>query len=155
MTKEYFINLFEYNDWANKESLKSLAQMQSPDEKVSDIFSHIMISQILWLSRLKKELFLYKTFWEKLPLSDANSLSEKSTKDWLSFIGDKTDKDFDIKYAYKNSRGEAFSNELQDILIHVINHSSYHRGQIAILVRKSGGTPAMTDYIHYKRSAPK
>jgi uncharacterized damage-inducible protein DinB len=153
--KDYFINLFEYNDWANKESLKSLKEMQKPDEKASDILSHIIISQILWLSRVKNETFQYKTFWEKLSLDEAKNISEKSTGDWLNFIEDKKEKDFEVMHSYKNSRGEFFSSKLQDILVHVINHSSYHRGQIATLVRKFDGIPAMTDYIHYKRSAAK
>lgn len=55
------------------------------------------------------------------------------------------------KISYKNSRGERFENSVRDILFHVINHSTYHRGQIATDCKLHGMTPLATDYIFYKR----
>ncbi|MDO8549036.1 MAG: DinB family protein [Ignavibacteria bacterium] len=52
---------------------------------------------------------------------------------------------------YRNTKGDEYQNRLSDIITHVINHSSYHRGQIALLVRNAGGIPAVTDYIAYRR----
>ena len=34
-------------------------------------------------------------------------------------------------------------------MLHVVNHSSYHRGQVTNLVRQVGGTPKATDYFYY------
>ena len=53
---------------------------------------------------------------------------------------------------YVNSKGERWMSSADDILLHVIVHGGYHRGQIATLVRQSGETPAYTDYIHCIRS---
>ena len=52
---------------------------------------------------------------------------------------------------YTNSRGEAWTSTVEEILTHVVIHSAYHRGQIASDVRASGGVPAYTDYIHAVR----
>ncbi len=52
---------------------------------------------------------------------------------------------------YKNLKGSLFETLLSDILAHMVNHGSYHRGQIASLIKKSGGEPAGTDYIGYVR----
>jgi uncharacterized damage-inducible protein DinB len=151
MIMKDFVNLFNYNDWANLESLDSLEKMENPNEKAIGIFSHLIIAQILWLSRVKKDTFQFKTFWEILPPKDARIISKDSSRAWLEFIRNKSENDFEISYSYKNSKGESFDSKLKDIIIHVINHSTYHRGQIAVLVRESGGIPAMTDYIHYSR----
>jgi uncharacterized damage-inducible protein DinB len=51
---------------------------------------------------------------------------------------------------YSNSKGQPFKNSAGDILFQVINHSTYHRGQIATEFRQSGLEPLLTDYIYYK-----
>jgi uncharacterized damage-inducible protein DinB len=52
---------------------------------------------------------------------------------------------------YVNSKGESWSSQVDDILLHVITHSAYHRGQIASNMRAAGLTPAYTDFIHAVR----
>ena len=53
---------------------------------------------------------------------------------------------------YVTGKGQTFSNSLHEILFQVINHSTYHRGQIATEFRQSGLEPLLTDYIFYKMS---
>jgi uncharacterized damage-inducible protein DinB len=53
--------------------------------------------------------------------------------------------------SYRKSAGRDFRNSVRDIVIHVTMHGSYHRGQIARLVRAAGGEPPYTDYIQYRR----
>ena len=53
--------------------------------------------------------------------------------------------------AYKNSKGESFTSQKQDVLLHVVMHSAYHRGQIAADMRAAGFTPAYTDFVHAVR----
>jgi uncharacterized damage-inducible protein DinB len=53
--------------------------------------------------------------------------------------------------SYKNTKGEPWTDTVQDILTHVLMHSAYHRGQIASQMRASGQTPAYTDFIHAVR----
>ena len=52
---------------------------------------------------------------------------------------------------YKNTKGENFTSQKQDVLMHVIMHSAYHRGQIASDMRAAGFTPPYTDFIHAVR----
>ena len=52
---------------------------------------------------------------------------------------------------YKNSKGEAWTSAVEDILVHVTTHSAYHRGQIAADLRAAGIQPPYTDYIHAVR----
>ncbi|MGN6802128.1 MAG: DinB family protein [Ginsengibacter sp.] len=59
--------------------------------------------------------------------------------------------DFDNTIHYANTKGEAFNNSVRDILFHIINHSTYHRGQIAASFRVQGLEPLVSDYVFYKR----
>jgi len=73
----------------------------------------------------------------------------------LGLIESFQEKDFDARVEYKNAAGEKYTNSVKDIITHVINHSTYHRAQIAQLIRQSGGEPAKTDYIVYQRQFQK
>jgi uncharacterized damage-inducible protein DinB len=55
---------------------------------------------------------------------------------------------------YTNSAGRTYDSKLDDILLHVALHGTYHRGQVALIVRMAGGVPAPTDYIAYVRGDP-
>jgi uncharacterized damage-inducible protein DinB len=59
--------------------------------------------------------------------------------------------DLDAKIEYANSQGRVFQNSLFDILFQVLNHATYHRGQIAMEMRKNELQPANTDYINFVR----
>jgi uncharacterized damage-inducible protein DinB len=52
---------------------------------------------------------------------------------------------------YKNYVGEDYTNNVEMIMIHLVNHSSYHRAQIAMLLRQKGFEPINTDFITYDR----
>ena len=52
---------------------------------------------------------------------------------------------------YVNTKGETHTTAVGDVLLHVLLHSAYHRGQIASVVRAAGAEPAYTDYIHAVR----
>jgi uncharacterized damage-inducible protein DinB len=51
--------------------------------------------------------------------------------------------------SYVNLKGESFAYPLGRMLQHVVNHSTYHRGQIATLLRQLGATPLSTDLLLY------
>jgi uncharacterized damage-inducible protein DinB len=52
---------------------------------------------------------------------------------------------------YRNSKGAMFGNITRDILFHIINHSTYHRAQIAFEFKQNNLEPIVSDYIFYKR----
>lgn len=85
--------------------------------------------------------------WPSLSLDEATALSR------VSVAGLRTAADGDLTRVveYHNSAGHSFHNTVAEILAQVILHGSYHRGQLALLARQGGGTPAMTDYIFYAR----
>ena len=56
--------------------------------------------------------------------------------------------------SYTNTQGQPHEGVVADVLTHVVNHASYHRGQIAVLVREAGGRPAVTDFIFFAYREP-
>jgi len=56
--------------------------------------------------------------------------------------------------SYRNSAGEAHASTVEEILTHVAMHGSYHRGQIALMVRAGGAVPAASDFIAFVRGGP-
>jgi len=60
--------------------------------------------------------------------------------------------DLEQVISYVNTSGDAFSDPMHDIIVHVLNHSTYHRAQIAKEMRMHNIDPINTDYITYVRN---
>ena len=85
-----------------------------------------------------------------LEMSDlATSLLDRAV-DWSSKL---SEADWSKIISYKDSRGSAHQTALLPIVMHLVNHGSYHRGQVSQLLRQSGVTPPATDLIMFYRQA--
>ena len=54
--------------------------------------------------------------------------------------------------SYQTLKGIEYRTPIQDVLMHLVLHSAYHRGQVTAAVREAGGKPALTDYVVYLRA---
>lgn len=70
---------------------------------------------------------------------------------WDAYLVGLTDADSVKEFEYQAYDGGRFRNRVEDALATLFGHSSYHRGQVAVLVRAAGGTPAATDLIYWCR----
>ena len=148
---EHYIHSLEYNKWANSLIIKSLSENSPANQKVFSIVSHLIIAQILWLNRVKKETYEYRDFWQILSMKELENLSERNTSDWILYLRSQNGKDLQKQYSYVNSKGKAYTNTLAQVITHLINHSTYHKGQIAYLLRAENIAPPLTDYIAFTR----
>ena len=150
MLRDHFIHLFKYNDWATREAANSIVDIKETDTRLVELLSHIIASQQLWLVRtLGREAHFSP--WEKFTLEDCIVKSTSTTSEWINLLESLKDADLDKRIKYLNTKGEEFVHTIGDIIIHIINHSTYHRAQIAQLIKRAGGIPAVTDYIVYQR----
>lgn len=148
--KKYFLKLYQYNAWANKRVLGTLKRQNVSDEKILSIMSHVVAALFLWLHRIKGLPAPDVKLWGgDYSLDQLVSLSDKATQDWLAFV-ESTD-NFDRQLSYKNYVGDPYTNNVENIMIHLVNHSSYHRAQVAMLLRQKGFEPINTDFITYDR----
>lgn len=147
--KDHFINLLDYNNWANQRAFISIADTFGIDERAYELFSHIIAAQKIWLSRILKNGDNPISSWTKFDKKETQILLSSIHNDWMNYLSESDVEQFTEKINYKNSRGDEHTKKVADIITHVINHSTYHRGQIAIIVKACGGVPAVTDYIFY------
>ena len=149
--KDYFLRLNEYNIWANNNTAESIRNNADLDAKALELFSHILIAQTIWLDRISQHPIGFDSPWIKLSSEECEHLSQKSYNDWKNYLANIGEAELSKFVEYNNVKGDTFKNTLSDIIAHVFNHSSYHQRQIAQLVRKATGKPAVTDFITLAR----
>jgi uncharacterized damage-inducible protein DinB len=148
---------FSYHVWATKKllvHLKSLSreviqkEIQSVFPSVERTLFHLYEVEAVWFSRLKGEPALvdkkvFETIEEcEMDFSDLHS-------EILEWLGDMSDEL--VSVSYTTSKGEAFENTREEILKHLVNHGTYHRGNIAAMLWQLGEKGVSTDYIYYLR----
>lgn len=147
---EYLRKLFAYDYWANAEVARALAAAPQPPARSLRLMAHVVGAEWLWRSRIlpaSKGMAV----WPQLPAQQIAREVEELRPAWDSYLGKLTPGRLAEAVAYTNSKGEHYRSELGDILVHVVMHSAYHRGQIAADMRASGLEPAYTDFIHAVR----
>jgi uncharacterized damage-inducible protein DinB len=82
-------------------------------------------------------------------MEQLQSMSDEGSAKWLSYI-ERTES-FDRILVYKNFQNLPYESNVETIMIHTVNHASYHRAQIALLLRQKGFEPVNTDFITYDR----
>jgi len=148
------LRMFAYDHWANRECLAAMRAAGSVSADTVGRMAHILSAQKLWLERIQKQpqsmpVWPTATIEECWTLADAMSAA---WRDYLARLGNQfAPGSLDDKVEYRNSKGEPWSSRVEDILTHVLLHSAYHRGQIALQMRASGMEPAYTDFIHAVR----
>lgn len=145
---EHLRRLFTYHDWANREVLATLKKSGDRPARSRKLLAHIVSAERLWLERLEQKPQTLPV-WPDLKLEQCeNEIADLGPR-WRGRLSRGADLAREV--AYKNSKGESWTSREDDILLHVITHSAYHRGQIASDLRAAGFTPAYTDFIHAVR----
>jgi uncharacterized damage-inducible protein DinB len=147
---KYLQQLFAYNAWANDEVLASLQRASPPPARCMKLISHILAAETVWLERLQHAKQSVPV-WPELTLEESRKRARQLAQSWKGYVGRMSEADLARTCDYTNTKGERWSSGTEDILMHVILHSAYHRGQIASDLRAAGFTPAYTDFIHAVR----
>ena len=145
---EHFRRLFAYDDWANREVLAALRQNQNA--RALELLAHIFAAQRVWLVRLLQEKQPV-VVWPEFTAEQCDSEVAELAQSWRKYLAAMTPDGLQQMTSYQNTKGEPFTSRTDDILMHVIMHAAYHRGQIATHMRAAGSTPAYTDFIHAVR----
>ena len=148
MNKRDVEYLHDYNRWANSRILDAVSKLtpeqfardlQSSHRSVRDTLAHILAAEWIWLERWKgvspNALFIPTDF------PTVESLGTRWAKvegDYAEFIKGITDESLATVIAYTNTKGEGWAYPLGRMMQHVMNHSSYHRGQVATMLRQLG-----------------
>ena len=144
---DYLRRLFAYDDWANREVLAALRNAPNPPARSLKLIAHILSAEGLWLARINQEKPSLPV-WPELALAQCEAEGDALGTSWRSYLEECKEAGLSHQIRYVNSKGETWSSQVDDVLLHVITHSAYHRGQIASDMRAAGLTPAYTDFIH-------
>lgn len=163
MTKDDIQLLYEYDRWANNQILQALSDI-SPEQftrdlagscrSVRDAFVHIIAGEWIWITYWKEvpRSSEFVTALEKRrdalfnPSSFPNLAAVRSKwadveKQQVAFVGSVTDESLGKTLLFRTTQVK-----LAHLMQHVVNHSSYHRGQIASMIRQLGAKPVATDF---------
>jgi len=149
--KEYILDLFKYNDWANQNVLICLQKNKVDNEKILTLFYHIIAAQNEWLKRITHHPNGKIELWKSENLYTLIDMTNESSHRWIEFIQEYPYSNFEEVIAYINTKGTSFESKLSDILIHVTNHGTHHRGQILTHLRNLDIAPPILDYIYFCR----
>jgi uncharacterized damage-inducible protein DinB len=158
---EEILELYEYDRWANSRILQAAAAL-TPEEftrdlassfpSVRDTLAHILGAEWLWLQRwLGSSPAALPSDWD---IATAAALSEKWREiegEQQKFLSTLSGDSLATEVSYRNTAGKAYTSTMRQMLHHVINHSTYHRGQITTMLRQLGSVPPATDLIVFYR----
>ncbi len=143
---------FAYDRWANGEVLGALTAAAAAPPRAVRWLSHIAAAETLWLERLLGEPQSIAV-WPALDVPGVGHLLVRLGGRWSGYLERLNEAELHRLCFYVNSQGERWRNRVDDILTHVVVHSAYHRGQIAVELRGAGIDPPYTDFIQAVRTA--
>lgn len=147
--KKFYEDFFRYNYQVNQESAHSF---QSYDYEMGDeiirLANHILNAQQIWIGRINGEKTLASP-WEDFPLSSFEKRNKELFDVTLDLI---SGSNLEETFSFQTFARKKLENKISDILTHLVNHSTYHRGQIALLMRSGGFEPVKSDFIYFRKS---
>ncbi|GIM62192.1 hypothetical protein CAPN008_22420 [Capnocytophaga canis] len=110
------------------------------------LINHLIKAQQIWNIRIDNEIEF--GVWQ---INEWNKISKINDENYTKTLKIIRENNLENIIEYQNSKGQKFTNKIEDVLFHIINHSTYHRAQIAVDIKNYGIEPINTDYIFYKR----
>jgi len=166
MDVAFITELYSYNRWANAKTLMAASRLDTEAftrelgnsfSSVRDTLVHILGAEWIWLERWNGRS--PKALLSSAELPTLAAITERwrqVEEEQDNFLQGLRASDLSTAISYVNPRGETWSYPLGRQMVHVVNHSSYHRGQITTLLRQLGAEPVSTDLLLYddERQAP-
>ena len=161
MTPEEMRTLYDFNAWANHRSLEAAAKLSNEDfvkpmgssfASVRDTLAHIYGAEWVWLERFQgRSPAALPNPAESADAASLRAMWGEQEARLLAFVAGLTQEDLNRVMEYKTLKFGVYANPLWQSMQHVVNHGTYHRGQVTTLLRQLGAQPILTDLMHYYR----
>lgn len=148
--KDLLRRLFEHLDWADQRAVAALRQTPHPPSDALEIFSHVLGSEHTWLSRLRQQQPTLAV-WPGLDADACARQASENAAEIRAWVDELSADELSRQIRYTNSMGETYAPRVDNVLMHMCLHGAYHRGQVALLLRRNGLEPVPTDYIAFAR----
>jgi uncharacterized damage-inducible protein DinB len=149
----------EYAAWANKRVLAGALQLtpaeldndfKSSEKTIRSTLVHIYRAERMWLSRIEGPLEEFRTEGDdSMPALSANW--PRVSGKWIDWSHSLTEQSAESELTYQDLRKNLWTQPLWKIILHVVNHSTHHRGQAMGFIRALGHTPPNADSITFGR----
>jgi len=161
LDKDALQRLIDYTIWANHRAMRACATISVDDFKrelgasfggIRGTLAHIMWAEWIWLERWKgnspARMPDESEHADVVALRDRWKVIEDHRRAWLEALPPSGAAGV---ISYRNTAGVANQAPLWQLVQHVANHSTYHRGQVTSLLRQVGGRTVSTDMVTYDR----
>jgi uncharacterized damage-inducible protein DinB len=160
--KELFIQYASFNLWANNllfGVIENLSEEQQKAEIKSSFPSlyktvlHLLDAESIWWQRLRLQEKISRPSEEfNGTFSDLSKLLQLQNRQWIEWIQNTNEHGLQHEFIYLNSKKERFKQPVYQMLLHMFNHGTYHRGQLVTMLRQLGVEKIPpTDFIVWSR----
>ncbi len=149
--------LIDYNTWARDRQLKACAALTQEQflrpmgnsfSSLRDTLAHLVGAEWVWLERWRgrspKKLPDGWEFPDLAAIEQRWRDVERGVRDYLARLDEEA---LTRPLTYVNLKGETWTYPLWRTLIHLVNHQTYHRGQVTTLLRQLGAQPVQIDFL--------
>lgn len=151
--------LYEYTAWANERMFDVIVAL-SPGQQTQQVggsfgsiretVAHTVAADWVWLSRWIGESPRGWPTWSQASVAEIREEWRRLHTQRLEFINGLRDEDLTVEIEFARLNGEVDRARLGFLMQHVVNHATYHRGQLATQIRQVGGVPPSTDLLRYR-----
>jgi uncharacterized damage-inducible protein DinB len=161
MTLQEIKTLAAYNAWATHRVFQAVEalpaeetarDLKSSHKSIHGTLTHMVGAEKIWLSRMTGNPDKGMVRPSDVPtIADVRALWEQTGFATAKFLGTMTDRKLQETFSMSTAAGDQFTHTFAQALQHVVDHSSYHRGQVITLMRQMGYTPPNTGMISFFR----
>jgi uncharacterized damage-inducible protein DinB len=160
MNRTWFTSQLGYHYWANKRLLGALQNLTEEQytrdlggsfPSIQATIAHLMNAEVSWMSRLTGEARQRVTAEDVPTVAAATERWAELEEEYLALLESPGDGGFDRPIHVTMSTGQEFTHTVTEVLQHLVNHGTYHRGQVTTMIRQIGLVPVALDMIRYFR----
>jgi uncharacterized damage-inducible protein DinB len=165
MTLQEIKLLHAFNSWADNRILdavmampadKAMQDMKSSHGSIHRTLVHLVGAEKIWLSRLSgKPDATFLSITEAPTVEALKSIWVAVGFETAKFLGTMTDRKLQETFTMKTLKGDTYTLVYWQAFQHMVDHCSYHRGQVVTMMRQSGVTPPTTGLINFYRETAK
>ncbi len=148
--------LFDYNYWARDRQLQACAALSESDflrpmassfSSLRDTMEHLVAVEWVWLERWLGRSPRAMPAWNLHNLAAVADRWRLVERDMRAYLAGLKQEDLDRVFTYVNTRGKEWTYPVGRTMMHLLNHQSYHRGQVTTLLRQLGAEASSVDLL--------
>lgn len=145
-------SMMDHLYWADGRILDALEESETKNKDLLKLVRHVAVAERVWLSRLQGKSTAQYSLWEEAEdLTAVRTMFEDNAEQYRVYIEGLEESELDEMVDYANMSGVPFRTSVRDILLQVLLHGQYHRGQINRGLRMESAEPVQVDYITFAR----